>query len=527
MVQMAIKVEQQLKRREVGRTTQAENTSTRWRSNVVKREESKVVVKPKVDMKQEAPKQGIQGKPETPINRSRDIKCFRCQGVGHIASQCPNKRVMVLNNYGEYESHSEGDDGEDEEEMPVLEDPDEGYKAVVGEALVTRRIMSAQVKEEETNQRENLFHTRCFVSGKVCNIIIDGGSCTNVASLEMVEKLSLPTLKHPQPYRLQWLNDCAEVKESDEVMMKRAPENVYNIELKCIMVDDRQFQIMLRGLDKMWEKEFKPLRKKYMGCEEEAMHDRHVDERSRGSGVERSRTWHLHHDDDRRCEEDRGGGRRCESSKYEYQVELNSQMEGDVVGEFESRMEDDVVEEPEFEVLVEIVVDDSIPLVDESNDVKLCTVESELLGGGEMSILCTMDNENRQGEIVLHKFVEEQNISCVQLNPNGYGDVMMRRQARTDGGGRPRVDQYDVRINQGEVDEYIGKATVNLGFRVLMERAPENVYNLELKGVGIGGVLMQGGRPVAYFSEKLNGAALNYPTYDKEFYALVRTLETS
>jgi hypothetical protein len=33
-------------------------------------------------------------------------------------------------------------------------------------------------------------------------------------------------------------------------------------------------------------------------------------------------------------------------------------------------------------------------------------------------------------------------------------------------------------------------------------------------------------RPIAYFSEKLNGAALNYPTYDKELYALVRALET-
>ncbi|KAL3567897.1 hypothetical protein D5086_030548 [Populus alba] len=32
-------------------------------------------------------------------------------------------------------------------------------------------------------------------------------------------------------------------------------------------------------------------------------------------------------------------------------------------------------------------------------------------------------------------------------------------------------------------------------------------------------------RPIVYFSEKLNGAALNYPTYDKELYALVRTLE--
>ncbi|OMO98240.1 hypothetical protein CCACVL1_04284 [Corchorus capsularis] len=44
--------------------------------------------------------------------------------------------------------------------------------------------------------------------------------------------------------------------------------------------------------------------------------------------------------------------------------------------------------------------------------------------------------------------------------------------------------------------------------------------------VGIGAVLMQGGKAVAYFSEKLNGAALNYPTYNKEFYALVRALQT-
>jgi len=48
----------------------------------------------------------------------------------------------------------------------------------------------------------------------------------------------------------------------------------------------------------------------------------------------------------------------------------------------------------------------------------------------------------------------------------------------------------------------------------------------DASGIGIGVVLMQDRKPIAYFSEKLNGAALNYPTYDKELYALVRTLET-
>jgi hypothetical protein len=44
-------------------------------------------------------------------------------------------------------------------------------------------------------------------------------------------------------------------------------------------------------------------------------------------------------------------------------------------------------------------------------------------------------------------------------------------------------------------------------------------------GIGIGAVLMQDGKPIAYYSEKLHGHILNYSTYDKELYALVRSLE--
>jgi len=33
-------------------------------------------------------------------------------------------------------------------------------------------------------------------------------------------------------------------------------------------------------------------------------------------------------------------------------------------------------------------------------------------------------------------------------------------------------------------------------------------------------VLLQGGHPIAYFSEKLHGASLDYPTYDKELYVI-------
>ena len=44
---------------------------------------------------------------------------------------------------------------------------------------------------------KNIFHTRCHVNNKVCSLIIDGQSCSNVANALLVEKLQLPTLKTP------------------------------------------------------------------------------------------------------------------------------------------------------------------------------------------------------------------------------------------------------------------------------------------------------------------------------------------
>jgi len=44
------------------------------------------------------------GKEVATTIRNRDLKCFRCLGSGHIASQCPNKRVMVMRENGEIET---------------------------------------------------------------------------------------------------------------------------------------------------------------------------------------------------------------------------------------------------------------------------------------------------------------------------------------------------------------------------------------------------------------------------------------
>ena len=80
---------------------------------------------------------------------------------------------------------------------------------------------------------------------KVCSVIVDGGSCTNVASTSMVEKLGLTTLRHPRPYRLQWLNDSGEVRVTRQVVV---PFRIgkYEDEVLCDMVPMQAGHLLLR-----------------------------------------------------------------------------------------------------------------------------------------------------------------------------------------------------------------------------------------------------------------------------------------
>jgi len=54
----------------------------------------------------------------------------------------------------------------------------------------------------------------------------------------------------------------------------------------------------------------------------------------------------------------------------------------------------------------------------------------------------------------------------------------------------------------------------------------EELFEVECdaSGVGIVVIFTQLKKPLAYLSEKLSGPKLNYSTYDKEFYAIVRAL---
>jgi hypothetical protein len=177
-------------------------------------------------------------------SRNRDIKCFKCLGSGHIASQCPNKRVMVMRDNGKVMTDSK----DDSDEMPELVDAsdDDGVKyPVEGESLVARHALYTQIKiDDMEQQRENMFHTRCYVNNKVCSMIIDGESCTSVASTTLAEKLSLPLMKYPRPYKLQWLNECGEVKVNKQVLLAFTIGR-YSDEVLCDVVPMHAGHILL------------------------------------------------------------------------------------------------------------------------------------------------------------------------------------------------------------------------------------------------------------------------------------------
>ena len=92
---------------------------------------------------------------------------------------------------------------------------DKGEHESDSKSLVIMRTLTSHdriIEKNHEEQRTNLFHMKCKVSGKTCLVIVDGGSCTNAISEEFVKNAAFHTTKHPRPYKLQWIGDHGEVR---------------------------------------------------------------------------------------------------------------------------------------------------------------------------------------------------------------------------------------------------------------------------------------------------------------------------
>ncbi|KAK1601902.1 hypothetical protein QYE76_017607 [Lolium multiflorum] len=143
-----------------------------------------------------------------------NVTCFKCGTQGHKSFECKNTKVMITMENGDIETLSEGEyealvqaavANEESGEDPLLctHDP--------SPSLVVTRVLTTQPQAME-DQRCNIFQTRAGIGGKSIKVIIDGGSCHNLASTELCEKLNLTLRKHPHPYHVQWLSDKGNVK---------------------------------------------------------------------------------------------------------------------------------------------------------------------------------------------------------------------------------------------------------------------------------------------------------------------------
>ncbi|KAD6795090.1 hypothetical protein E3N88_05986 [Mikania micrantha] len=127
----------------------------------------------------------------------------------------------------------------DTEDEPPDEDATEILHPDKGEALVIQRLLSTlptQTGDDTLWLRHNIFCTRCTAKGKICTIIIDGGSCDNIVATKMVEKLGLKTEPHPEPYQLTWLKKGNVVKVRHRCLVQFSIGNRYSDEVWCEVI---------------------------------------------------------------------------------------------------------------------------------------------------------------------------------------------------------------------------------------------------------------------------------------------------
>ena len=80
-----------------------------------------------------------------------------------------------------------------------------------------QHVLSTQPVSSEQQQRHNLFQTFFAIQNRRARVIIDGGSCNNLVSSDLVKKLGLTTQPRPHPYHIPWVSDSGKVKVTHTV----------------------------------------------------------------------------------------------------------------------------------------------------------------------------------------------------------------------------------------------------------------------------------------------------------------------
>ncbi|XP_074315385.1 uncharacterized protein LOC141651579 [Silene latifolia] len=496
------------------------------------------------ETRQEDPKEKGKGT-VVEAKETRLRRCFKCQGYGHIANECPQKKALTIQelinlipNFVVPESELEPIDVEDEsggEEVHEVEPYSDEEKGVL--VLRSLHTEAAQIEHE---QREQLFHSRCKVNSRICTLIIDSGSCTNVIAKDVIAKLKLPTKNHPKPYKLHWLdgNNGVMVKKQALISLQLGP---YKDEILCDVIPMNACHILL---GRPWQ------------------YDRKVehDGRSNVYVVSKGKAkYHL---------------KPLSPTKY------NKPIAKDSLFLDANEVEEVVVRgEPAYLLVVrevkkmesndariqELLVEFSDVFPDELPDglppKRGIEHQIDLLPGAALpnkpAYRCNPEEakelQRQVQELIDRGYVKESLSPCAVpalLVPKKEGTWRMCIDSRAVNNitikyrfPMPRLDDMLDELSGSLLRPFLNKFVVVYLDDILIYSKSEEEHKLHLRAVfevmrtqklyGKEGVSMdpskveaiQAWRFKSTINEKLGGARLNYSTYDKEFYAIVRALE--
>ncbi|XP_020258176.1 uncharacterized protein LOC109834550 [Asparagus officinalis] len=150
---------------------------------------------------------------------SSTTKCYKCQGYGHVAANCPSPvKIAIVNGEPVEELESKTDEfvyHVEEEDFDSSEEFDENdisigcIRSTPSSQLAVVRCALTQPKDQDDWRRTNMFHTFTKIGGKSCKVIVDSGSCINAISSTELAKFGLKAVPHPHPYRVTWIDSTA------------------------------------------------------------------------------------------------------------------------------------------------------------------------------------------------------------------------------------------------------------------------------------------------------------------------------
>ena len=145
MLHKAILIEQQVKRKSYSKPAFALKPSFTPKPSYQDKGKSSATTN--TTLKTDAPARVDKGKAIENPSRARDIRCFKCQGLGHYANKCPNQRVMILMENGEVESEDEQENKEDL--GPIFDEEEESFDYPHhGPLLVARKAWNGPIFDE-------------------------------------------------------------------------------------------------------------------------------------------------------------------------------------------------------------------------------------------------------------------------------------------------------------------------------------------------------------------------------------------